>query len=189
MSRAIALDLDDTLIDTFPVLHDFIEAHAGARVPRDLLAAYELSHDPAAAEALIEAFFASGADQTIAARTGAQEGCRRLHAQGYELVVVTSRKPEVAAPTIARVEALFPGLFRDVRCVGHIGDKNAALNAVGAAYFVDDHFPHVERAAEMGVASILFGDMPWNKGKNWLHRALDWAELMATLARLNAASP
>ena len=184
MPAALALDLDDTLIDTFPVLHDFIEARLGARVPGDLLAAYELSHDPEQADALIDAFFADGVDQTIAARPGALEGCRLLRAQGFELVVVTSRKPKVAAPTLARVEALFPGLFADIRCVGHSGDKNAALADIGARLFIDDHFPHVQRAAEIGVASILFGDMPWNHGKDWPNRALDWDALLAAIARL-----
>jgi FMN phosphatase YigB (HAD superfamily) len=184
MRDVIAVDLDDTLIDTFPVLHDFIEAHAGERVPHELLAAYELSHDPAAAEALVEAFFRSGVDQNVRARDGAAEGCRALLAQGFELVVVTSRKPAVAPQTLARVEALFPSVFREVRCVGHIGDKNGALAAIGARMFVDDHFPHVARAAEAGVASILFGETPWNRDRDWPHRARDWTELLALAARL-----
>lgn len=179
----IALDLDDTLIDTFTVLHDWIEAEFGYRVADDPLARYELDANPERTREIVEAFYRSGADLAVDAHPGALAGCRQLVESGFELVIVTSRWTSLSSRTITVVDRVFPDIFKDIHHVGHHPDKTSALRDSGAAVFVDDLHEHVRKAGEIGVESILFGDLPWNRDKQWPRRAEDWPNLMRLLER------
>lgn len=188
----IALDLDDTLVDTVAAVLDWLESSRGYRIKEERLVGYQLGANPSQTEALVNAFHAERADRNIAALEGALEASRRLRDGGFELVVVTSRKPDIAPQTIDLVERLFPKTFADIYTVGDQPDKSATLRAIGANLLIDDNFRHVHRAAAAGVSSILFRDLPWNRQIPWSHRAYSWpdAEAMsdALLKRL-AAGP
>ncbi len=175
----IALDLDDTLVDTTSVLLDWFEGRTGRRLPDEKLAAYELGADAAETDAIVVAFHADRMDRQIRALDGATEACRKLDAAGFRLVVVTSRKAAISAHTIDLVERCFPDTFAEIHSIGYAADKAATLRDLDAALFIDDHFRHVALAASAGVPSILFRDLPWNRNKAWPHRAADWTEALA----------
>jgi HAD superfamily hydrolase (TIGR01509 family) len=174
----IALDLDDTLVDTTSVLVAWFETRTGRRLPDEKLETYELGANAAETDALVAAFHAERMDERIRALDGAAEACRSLGEAGFRLVVVTSRKATISAHTIDLVERCFPNVFAEVRSIGYTADKAVTLRDLDAALFVDDHSRHVERAAAAGVPSILFGNLPWNRKSAWPHRAADWAEAL-----------
>lgn len=174
----IALDLDDTLVDTTSVLLDWIEGRTGRRLPDEKLAAYELGADAAETDAIVAAFHADRMDEKIRALEGAAEACRLFGEAGFRLVVVTSRKATISAHTIDLVERCFPDTFAEIHSIGYTVDKAATLRGLGAGLFIDDHFRHVALAAEAGIPSILFRDLPWNRNRPWPHRAADWAEAL-----------
>lgn len=177
--KTIALDLDDTLVDTISALLDFIEESRGYRVDDARLATYQLGEDEKQTIEIVDGFYGAPAHQRIAAAPGALDACRSLKDAGFELVVVTARKPEAAAVTNALVERLFPGVFAGVHAVGHHPDKVKALRAVGARLLIDDNARQIRRAADAGVPTILFGHLPWNRDFAWPRRARAWADVVA----------
>jgi phosphoglycolate phosphatase-like HAD superfamily hydrolase len=188
----IALDLDDTLVDTIAVVLDWIESRFGYRVDEERLISYQLGADHSQTAAIVDAFHADRADQNIRALDGAVEACRRLGASGCELVVVTSRKPDLSAQTIDLVDRLFPNVFSEVHTVGGEPDKSATLRAIGAALLIDDNFHQIHRAAAAGFPAILFRDLPWNRHIPWSHRAYSWPDAAAmsdALLKGRAAPP
>jgi 5'(3')-deoxyribonucleotidase len=180
----IALDLDDTLVDTTSVLLDWIEARSGKRLPEERLAAYELGADTAETDAIVAAFHAERMDEEIHALEGAAQACRRLVEAGFRLVVVTSRNAAISPHTERLVERCFPGIFTEIHSLGYTADKASMLRNLEARLFVDDHFRHVALAAAAGIPSILFRDLPWNRNRTWPHRAADWSEVLALSSAL-----
>jgi phosphoglycolate phosphatase-like HAD superfamily hydrolase len=179
MPKTIALDLDDTLVDTIATLLEWIEESRGYRVDEARLASYQLGVDETQTIEIVNGFYDAQAHHKIAAVAGASDACRSLRGAGFELVVVTARKPEVAALTDALVERLFPGVFAAVHAVGHQSDKVKTLRAVGAKLLIDDNVRQIKRAADAGVPTILFGDLPWNRGVAWPRRARTWMDVVA----------
>jgi phosphoglycolate phosphatase-like HAD superfamily hydrolase len=175
----IALDLDDTLVDTVAVLLDWIEARHGYRINDERRVGYQLGADHSQTTAIVNAFHADQADKKICALDGAVEACRRLGDSGFELVIVTSRKPDISAQTIDLVDRLFPNTFTEIHTVGGQPNKSATLRAIGAALLIDDNFRHIHRAAAAGVPTILFRDLPWNRQIPWSHRAYSWPDAVA----------
>ncbi|VTZ48064.1 HAD-superfamily hydrolase, subfamily IA, variant 3 [Methylocella tundrae] len=177
--NTIALDLDDTLVDTIATLLDWIEEARGYRVDEARLATYQLGADEKQTAEIVDAFYDAAAHHKINAITGAAEGCRTLKEAGFNLVVVTARKLEAAPVTNALVDRLFPGVFADVHSVGHHPDKVKALRAAGAKLLIDDNARQIRRAADAGIPTILFGSLPWNRDVAWPRRARDWVDLVA----------
>jgi 5'(3')-deoxyribonucleotidase len=172
----IALDFDDTLADTISPLLQWIEENHGYRITDERLAGYELGADREQTSAIVEAFLADDAHGRIEAVEGAQESCQRFVAQGYRLVVVTARRPEHSRQTAELVERLFPDLIADVCFVGLQREKLPTLQAIGANVFIEDHPRHFQQAADAGVPSILFRDLPWNRHVATPWRARSWTD-------------
>ncbi len=179
LTKTIALDLDDTLVDTMTALVDWIEETRGYRVDESRLAGYQLGDDIQQTMAIFEAFHAGDAHHKIGAVAGAVDGCRALTAAGFQLVVVTARKPDMVEKTNALIARLFPGVFKDVHCVGHQPDKTALLRSINASVLIDDNFRQIRRAFEAGIPTVLFGDLPWNRGIFWPRRARTWPDAAA----------
>ncbi|WP_395696896.1 5' nucleotidase, NT5C type [Methylocella sp.] len=182
MPETIAVDLDDTLIDTNPALFAWVEATRGAPVDPADAAAYRLAATEAETLALISAFYDAPEHDALAALAGAREACAALKGAGARLVVVTARRPEAAGVTERLVERLFAGLFAEVRAVGDEPDKVRAIRAAGAGLLIDDNARQIRRAAAAGVPTILFGDLPWNRALAWPRRAASWAEVGGLVA-------
>jgi 5'(3')-deoxyribonucleotidase len=177
--KTIALDLDDTLVDTIAALLCWIEESRGYRVSEAQLATYQLGADEKQTLEIVNGFYETHAHRNIGALAGAAEACRSLKALGFELVVVTARKPEAATATNALVERLFPGVFAGVHSVGHHSDKVKALRAVGARLLIDDNARQIKRAADAGIPAVLFGHLPWNRDFAWPRRARAWPDVVA----------
>jgi phosphoglycolate phosphatase-like HAD superfamily hydrolase len=177
--KTIALDLDDTLVDTIAVLLDWIEESRGYRVEEARLASYLLGADEKQTLEIVNGFYDAQAHQKIGVVAGAPEACRSLKDASFKLVVVTARKPEAASVTDALVERLFPGVFAGVHSVGHHSDKVKALRAVGARLLIDDNARQIRRAADAGIPAVLFGHLPWNRDFAWPRRARAWPDVVA----------
>ncbi|PNG26189.1 hypothetical protein [Methylocella silvestris] len=177
--KTLAIDLDDTLVDTISVLLDWIEESRGVRVDAARLAAYQLGVDEKQTMEIVNGFYDAAAHQNLSANPGAAAGCAALADAGFRLVVITARKPETAALTEALVERLFPGAFAEVHVVGHHPDKVRALRRVGARLLIDDNARQIRRAAAAGVPTVLFGDLPWNRDFVWPRRAAGWTDVVA----------
>ncbi|WP_395664647.1 5' nucleotidase, NT5C type [Methylocella sp.] len=181
MARTIAVDLDDTLVDTHAALFPFIAATRGLPVDPADVAAYRLAASEAETEALIRAFYLAAEHETLAALEGALETCLALKAGGARLVIVTARRPEATMVSERLVERLFPGVFAELRAVGHQPDKVKAMRAAGASLLIDDNARQIRCAADAGLPTILFGETPWNRGLDWPRRARRWDEVLALL--------
>ncbi len=175
--KTIALDLDDTLVDTIKTLLDWIEECRGYRVDEARLAVYQLGADEKETIEIVNAFYEAQAHQKISAAMGAFEACGVLKDAGFKLVVVTARKPEAAPVTNALVDRLFPNIFAEVHSVGHQPDKVRTLRAIGARLLIDDNARQIRRAADAGVPAVLFGHLPWNRDFAWPRRARAWADV------------
>ncbi len=177
--KTIALDLDDTLVNTIAALLDWIEESRGYRVDEARLATYQLGADEKQTMEIINGFYDAPAHHKITAAPGALEACGGLKDAGFELIVITARKPEAAPVTGALVERLFPGIFAGIHSVGHHSDKVKALRAVGARLLIDDNARQIRRAADAGVPTVLFGHFPWNRDFAWPRRARAWTDVAA----------
>ena len=168
--RAIAFDLDDTLLDTGHALVAWVRA-AGYDIPDgDLALGARLPPEA------VDAWHALERHSPAPLVPGALEACRAAAATGARLYVVTAREPSQRASALDMVAAKLPGLFEDVICVGQSRPKSAALRRIGAGLFTDDTPRHVLDAEAAGIPSILFGDLPWNAGVAHARRAPTWAE-------------
>ena len=82
--KTIALDLDDTLVDTIAALLDWIEESRGYRVDEARLATYQLGADEKQTTEIVNGFYDAHAHQKIAAMPGALDACRGLKNAGFQ---------------------------------------------------------------------------------------------------------
>jgi 5'(3')-deoxyribonucleotidase len=92
----------------------------------------------------------------------------------YKLIVLTSRRSSLKDITNKWLTKHFPDIFEEVIFAGiWDGDEHVLKQfnttkaemclAAGADYLIDDQLKHCVGAAEVGVASLLFGTYKWNK--------------------------
>ncbi|GAB0493715.1 hypothetical protein MMPV_005000 [Pyropia vietnamensis] len=145
----------------------------------------------AAATAVVEAWFATGALSRLPPLPGAAAGLAALRDRGARLVVVTSRQAAVAAQTADWLVATYPGVFEGLGCgnawgqTGRRVSKRELCAAAGAALLVDDNPAY---CAEVGCDAVCFdlgGAYGWSKGGGWKGaRAESWEEVVAVADKL-----
>lgn len=165
----IALDFDDTLLDTFGSLI----RHATA-----------LAYDCSGLETLgyrclpdcaFQSFHNEESPSNTALVAGAREACAVLRAKGFGLTILTARQPVTREGTSKLVEAHLGDLIEDLVCVGY-GGKSAALRALAPVLFIDDSPTHIAEADAEGIPAILFGNLPWNMSAPHAYRARSWTD-------------
>ena len=175
-----AIDLDDVLLQTFGPLDRWLSG--GPHAPGSWKDYVWLPDE------VLDSYHAQENTRTAVRVPGAVEACTRL-AEVARLFVVTFRHDRHAAGSGNLVSSLYPGLFEDVICTGHLGGKSGTLRRIGATALVDDSPKHVVEAEGAGVPGILFGDLPWNRNVSHGRRAADWNGAEELLAALVPAEP
>jgi 5'(3')-deoxyribonucleotidase len=121
---------------------------------------------------------------------GAKEALQTLKKR-YDLVILTSRRQVVKEETMAWLNDVFGGVFREVHFTGfwdtisaesHLLTKGELAKQIGAEYLIDDQPKHCVAAAEAGVQSLLFGDY-YAEVRNItlppkVTRCKDWSEVL-----------
>jgi len=111
----------------------------------------------------------------------------------YELIILTSRRKELAKETERWVAKYYPNIFSKIHYSGIWDDtkedpetrsratKGALLNGIGADYLIDDQPKHCFSAAELGLEALLFGDYHWNNNLKELPKGVtrvkSWLEV------------
>lgn len=117
---------------------------------------------------------------------GAQAALMQLKLR-YRLIMVTSRPLAHAAYTHEWIDLHLPNVFADIVLCDHWTSsgkrikKSAVCQKIGAKYLIDDLPAYVEDAAQCGIASLLFGDYPWNRNvieHDHIQRVASWNEAL-----------
>ncbi|KAK1864289.1 hypothetical protein I4F81_006838 [Pyropia yezoensis] len=146
----------------------------------------------AAASAVVEGWFATGALSRLPPLAGAPAGVAALRDRGARLVVVTSRQAAVAAETGAWLAATYPGAFEGLGCGNAWGrdggrrvSKRELCAAAGACLLVDDNPAYCAEVECEAVCFDLGGGYGWSKGGGWGGaRAESWEEVVAVADKL-----
>jgi phosphoglycolate phosphatase-like HAD superfamily hydrolase len=174
--KVAAIDLDDTLIDTYPALMSW--ATSSGLIPvgfPPLVRGYNMLPP-----GICDAFHAASPGLDLTPLPGATTICADLVDDGWKLVVVTARRSAIAEQTADLIDHLFPGVFSQVVCTND-GSKADALRRIDASLLVDDNVWQARCAQDAGIPSILFGDTPWNHGVDHVWRAANWSQVASTI--------
>lgn len=195
---AIAIDADNVIVDTTAPLLDFYHENYDPASPilttadcfsYDLWKVWKCSRGRAI-EAVMEYF---RSEQAMAAPPipGALEALSVLK-ERYGLVVVTARRSEFAPMTMDWLDCHFAGIFDEVLFGNHFTTegteipKSVLCRQADAQALIDDQLDHLTRCQEAGVAGILFGRYPWQRGADppeGILRAPDWPAVLAHLTQ------
>lgn len=192
----LAIDLDDTVCSTNVTVVQWHNDTQGTALSLDDLYYYHYWKTPGwgTAEETMKkarAFFQSSHFLERKPVPGAVESLRRLKADGYKLVVVTSRGDDLKPETEAWLEKHCPDVFDDVHYTGEFvkiktdeqgnisrvfKSKAEVLLEIGAVILVDDCVDHTLHCATFTppVPSLLFGEYPWAKHQSPLVTKEDW---------------
>jgi hypothetical protein len=176
----IALDIDSTLHDYWPLLARVAQERFGVAMP------YEEQRDWGITllerEQLIECVEETHSDENIACAQpypGAVETVRRWHDAGHWIHVTSHRRARARGATERWLRSI--GLpFDDLHCSF---DKVSRCVELGIDVLVDDSPVNIVRAREAGIvaATILH---PWNEelvGRDGVIGGRDWHELAQRL--------
>lgn len=108
----------------------------------------------------------------------------------YNLVVVTARRIQNKADTLAWLQLYYPMLSEEVVTFAGFYDsiddssvlktKGDIIASLGATYMIDDQPKHCISAIEHGIQPLMFGDYTWNRAANLpaeVIRVADWNDV------------
>src|SRR3989338_5282899 len=190
---AIALDMDDVLVELTERFREFHNDTFGTTVARDQCQTYDFERVFGTTQEemtrRLKVFFNSGYCIDIHPVEGAQEVVAHL-AKRDMLYVVTARPIFARYQTEKCLDLLFPGQFSEVYLTnqwhgeGEARTKSSVCNEIGAEMLVDDSLKHALDCAEQGIQVKLF-DRPWNQAAA-LHpnitRVYSWREIGQVLS-------
>jgi len=142
-------------------------------------------------------FHCSGVVRGYGYIKGGYEALTRL-SRHHQLVVVTSRRLQIKADTLAWIDKYFPGMFtKDMVYFAGIWDKVTAeshmltkanlIDRIDADVLIDDQLKHCLAVAETGRQALLFGDYKWNRSDflpYQVRRCFDWASVEQEIDRI-----
>lgn len=115
---------------------------------------------------------------------GAVEALTKL-SQRFNVILVTSRNPNIRADTQDWLKAHFGGLYQDLHMLGHFKiidnpkTKGEACAEIGAKWLIDDNPEHCLSAIEHGTEAVLFGEYGWHfDAPEHLTRCKDWPAVL-----------
>jgi hypothetical protein len=193
--KKIAVDFDDVLVCTFPILLPLLNNWFGRTFKLSDVRAYNLSElfgvDGAdIADAYCE-FDKRGVFSKLPVFYGAVKGLKALRKRGWETYVVTSRPEYMREQTQKYLDRYFDGLIRELYLAEHPSDlksgdrlsKAEIVKNIGAGVLIDDCLQHILEAHQRGVLGLLFDYRrmySWNKGNLPLEvkRVCSWEEII-----------
>lgn len=191
----IAIDIDDVLAASASAFIAFSNKRWGTHLTlddfgEDWSKMWSITYDQTIARA--REFHDSGLISSYNHYDEALPVLEMLHNR-YRLVVLTSRNLRLDQETREWIGSRYPGLFEEIYFSGIYDNvdndskhrayhktKTDSLNAIGAAYLIDDQPKHVIGAAEAGIQAILFGNYSWNTGvtlPSCVERCISWHEV------------
>ena len=183
----IAVDIDDTLSDSFAYLQPFVAAYFGVDAAELRRQGISYSNLPAAWRAQEPAFGKAYYDRVvpdIPFKPGAAQAIARLRALGHRIVIITGRTADFYNdPYKTTAQQLKNGgiMYDALVCTM---DKAAACLAEHIDVLVDDLPENCAAVQRVGVRAVLF-ESPANRGLgDSLPRAADWPQAFDTLLQM-----
>ncbi len=183
----IAVDIDDTLTDTFDYYIPFVAEFFGADA--DELRKKNISYNTLPDEWKKQEFALGKAynDKYIPDapfKPDAAWGIRELRKQGHKIFIITARTDDYYDDAVkaTTLELNNGGIAYDkLICTA---DKAGACVAESISILIDDAPFNCQAAKEAGITPILFESKAYpNAGKDFLHAA-DWKQAVALVKQL-----
>jgi len=185
----IAVDVDDTLLDTISPLLEYFNSTHDKQITREQCVNYRLQKIFGYSEeeglAKIKFFFTSSQGENLEPVPGAIEAVQALK-NDFSLIALTARWKHLQKLTEKQLEKHFPGSFQKVVCCGDDMTKKDYCTRKKIRHIIDDAPHHAHECAENGINSYLFGDYGWNKEYRTipgLSRTLNWKEVCDILLK------
>lgn len=170
----IAVDIDDVLSHTAKEIIAYGNRlwgheHTLEDFTEDLAELWQI--DPHEVELRWQSYIDTGIIQQYDVIPEAADALRKLRGR-FQLIAVTSRRPEIIGITEEWLDANYPGIIDKVISAKVVFNntfhpynvsKPKILQQIGAEYLIDDQPKHCKGAAEAGVQAVLFGGYPWNR--------------------------
>ena len=188
----LAVDVDDVLTPfAINFLKRFNEQHNTNHKHEDLKSYSFIkdlygTEDNDDVEPYITEFIHWAANNGAVIDEAAVQALRKLE-DHYEIVVITSRHPDVYETTKSWLQKQLPSLFKEVHFIRARGTKTSKpqiCQEIGAKILVDDHPDHLKDCARYGVQGLMFGDYFWNRDAELptnVSRVKDWNEVLEVL--------
>jgi beta-phosphoglucomutase-like phosphatase (HAD superfamily) len=186
MNKTILTDVDGTLLDFASDFHIWMESR-GFKASGSLHDTFEIdvvygcTRDQAMHE--VEAFCEADVFKTLPPILGSLGVIRRLKANGWHVVAITSchASPEARRNREDNLKLLFGIEPADVVFAGLMGDKREILARFPSAIWVDDHYRHIDEGLAAGHKCFVI-DMPYNQQESnktnpLVGRIHHWAEV------------
>jgi 5'(3')-deoxyribonucleotidase len=170
--RVIGVDCDDTLIHFARSIFLWHDWAYKTKIPQDTKC-YDIhvpfNCTPEESNRRVVEFVTSEEHMELQPLEGALE-VMNMCVQRYDMypVIISSRNQSLQKPTEALIEKQFPGIFKEVYCLGHFSGggkkvtKREVCEKLGVELFIDDHPDHVSGVSGVGIPSLLF-HQPWNE--------------------------
>ncbi|MDR1008789.1 MAG: hypothetical protein LBL52_00875 [Rickettsiales bacterium] len=163
----IALDCDEVLLATGPVVKDFYLAtiDPAAEIPDGVYSSYwpvwgERGSEEAKLEWLrfLDDYTHSEYLTKSLPVEGAADGVRALAALGHKLHVLTAigDDEDVKRRRVRHLRSLFGDAFEDIVCIGPFEKKKDWLVRMDAGALIDDGTSNISGALELGLLGVLF---------------------------------
>jgi 5'(3')-deoxyribonucleotidase len=179
----IAVDVDDTLLDTLNPLLEYFNSTHDNYVTREQCFDNRLAtiFGDSEKEGLekVRQFFDLPQAEHQQPILGAVEAIQNLK-NHFSLIALTARWDTLQELTEKQLKKHFPGTFSDVVCCGDVISKKDYCTAKRINHIIDDAPRTAHECAKNGINSFLFGDYGWNKEYQkipGLSRTLNWTEV------------
>jgi 5'(3')-deoxyribonucleotidase len=99
----------------------------------------------------------------------------------------TANKPIIAVDIDEVLMPHFQDLFTETHFTAMYSLKGKARHKadiakeIGVNYLIDDSVEHIEKAVEVGITGLLYGDYPWQKEqepRSGIVRVKNWQEVL-----------
>jgi FMN phosphatase YigB (HAD superfamily) len=186
MNKTLLTDVDGTLLDFATDFHIWMkdrgyEASGTLHETFEIDVVYGCTREQALHE--VEAFCEADVFKSLPSILGSLNVIRRLKADGWHVVAITSchASPAAIENRLENLRYLFDIQPQDVIFAGLMGDKREILARFPPAIWVDDHYRHIDEGLEAGHKCFVI-DMPYNRQESnndnpLVERIVHWAQL------------
>ena len=183
----IAIDIDDTLTDTFAFLVPYICEYFGWDKDEVMKTAKNWKTLPQDWWEKEEDFAKTYYDSVvpdIPMKKDAVYYVNKLHEEGHKITILTARTTRYYAdPYKTCKDALDKNgvQYDEILCMG---DKGAACKERGVDVLVDDWWVNCQSAEKAGTKALLFGDSGGHEEDNAFERVYTWEEAYMRLCEI-----
>jgi uncharacterized HAD superfamily protein len=185
----IAVDLDDSLVDTISQLVLFHNDRYGTCLKKEDFNSCDYTDTWGGTRSdnviKIREFFKSNYFRDIAPVAGAQEALTILKEKGHNLFIVTGRENHFNQITYALVEKYFFNIFSGIYHTNAYSEglirikKSTVCKDLNASIIIEDDFVHILDCASSGIKVLVYNTL-WNQGELPIGatRVLSWNQIL-----------